>query len=136
MLSLLVCMFLSCLHVDSRWLRCRKKALAGEQVTKLFHCFEEAEDDMTWLGEDFPLPCYFAVCDRIAREYFSTWKLHGDEMHLNREQILQSCIPKVLRQIRPAVNIPANDVDVVEAVQPLLEATFNMPGPPSALLKV
>ena len=121
--------------VDARWLRCRKKSLSTDQETKLNDCFGKATDDMTWLGDHFSLPMYYAVVDRLAREYISVWKQHGDKMHLNREQILRSVIPKVLRQIRPVVTIPTDDVDIMEAVQPLLETTFNMPGPPS-LLKV
>ena len=118
---------------DSRWLRCRKKALNEDQTTKLSASFQEAEEDMVWLQQDFSLPKYFVLVDRIAREYYAAWKKHGDDMHLNREQILSSVIPKVLGQIRPVVEIPEIDADIVEAVLPLLECTFDMPGPSSKL---
>ncbi len=87
---------------------------------------------MVWL-DGFTLPNYFVVVDRIAREYHALWKKHGDDMHLNRENILESVIPKVLRQIRPPVDVPENEKDILEVVQPLIEHAFEMPGPPSKL---
>ena len=89
---------------------------------------------MVWFGDKFNMSKYYAFCDRIAREYHGIWKKHGDPMHLNREDILLSIIPKVLRQIRPVVTTPKGYKDILQVVQPLIETTFTMPGPSSFLM--
>ena len=119
------------MHVDARWLRCRKRALNAEQSTRLNECFRDLEDDIEWF-DNFTRPMYFTIVDRIGREYNSVWRRHADDMHLNREDILVSVIPKVLGQIRPEVTCD-NEKDILELVQPLIEHAFEMPGPASNL---
>ena len=118
--------------VDSRWLRCRKRNLTSEHAARLDEAFQDVKDDMEWF-DDFTEPMYYSIVDRIAREYNGVWRKHGDDMHLNREEILKSVIPKVLRQICPEVAVPENDNDILEVVQPLIENAFEMPGPASQL---
>ena len=134
-LSWLLMCILQCMHVDARWLKCRKRALQADHADRLTACFPQAENDMVWLGEKFAMSKYYAVCDRIAREYHAIWKKHGDLMHLNREDIILSVIPKVLRQIRPCVTSAEGYKDILEVVQSLIETTFDMSGP-SSFLKV
>jgi len=118
---------------DAKWLCYRRRnRLTQDQTKRLEELLQSSVEDIC--DEVFELHQWRCFMDRVVREYKYLHSVHkkNDRMHLHRETVLKSAIASVLQQLKPRVIRPLDgDVpNILAAVQPMVEITLQLPGPP------